>query len=406
MAEPARVIQSGMVFEEDTSDREPFGAFYLDEATHAAAAEIAQLRGWSASSIRKGGLPTALRLLGVAPPPRIVFVDIEDQPLEEARQGLTELARTGASVVAFGSVNDVAYFRSIMRAGVRDYLVKPVTADDLGEVLVAIEQPGDGARPRGRLVGVIGARGGVGASTIAINTAWIMADRLSRRTGLVDMDIYAGSIALALDIEPTRGLREAFDDPKRVDEVFLQNAMKKIGKNLHVLATEEPFDDLVPMTDDKMLMLADTMHGNFDMSILDLPRHFILREPQLFARCDDFVVVAELTLQSLRDTNRLRKLLGLRNRKAKIHVIANRVSSRPDITVSEFEKGMESTLRCVFPLDTKAVTRASMEGRPLAATTPKHKIVDGLHKLCIELAGIPEDGRRKGLFGRKAPRKK
>ena len=138
-------------------------------------------------------------------------------------------------------------------------------------------------------------------TTIAINAAFIMAEKLSRRTALVDMDIYAGNIALALDIEPTRGLREALDDPERVDETFLQNAMAKFGKSLHVLATEEAFDDTVRLTDDKVLMLADTIRANFDMAIMDLPRHFIMREPALFTRFDDIVIVGELTLQSLRD---------------------------------------------------------------------------------------------------------
>ena len=185
--------------------------------------------------------------------------------------------------MALGTVNDVNYFRRIMRTGARDYLIKPIDADKLGAIFVRLEQPGDGVSPKGRVVGMIGARGGVGVTTLAINAAFIMAEKLSRRTALVDMDIYAGNIALALDIEPTRGLREALDDPERVDETFLQNAMAKFGKSLHVLATEEAFDDTVRLTDDKVLMLADTIRNNFDMAIMDLPRHFIMREPALFS---------------------------------------------------------------------------------------------------------------------------
>ena len=206
-------------------------------------------------------------------------------------------------------MNDVNYFRRIMRGGARDYLIKPVDADMLGEIFVRLEQPGDGVTPKGRVVGMVGARGGVGVTTLAINAAFIMAEKLSRRTALLDMDIYTGNIALALDIEPTRGLREALDDPERVDETFLQNAMAKFGKSLHVLATEEAFDDTVRLTDDKVLMLADTIRANFDMAIMDLPRHFVMREPALFSRFDDIVIVSELTLQSLRDANRLMKLM-------------------------------------------------------------------------------------------------
>ena len=253
MAQAALKTTGGMSFEEDEAEREPFAAYLSDDASTVAAKAVAEQRGWAVSNIRKGGLSTALRLLGVAPPPRFMIVDIDGEPIDEVEQGLIELTRLGSQVMALGSTNDVNYFRRIMRAGVRDYLVKPIDADILGEVFVRLEQPGDGAKPLGRVVGFLGARGGVGVTTLAINTAWMMAEKLSRRTALVDMDIYSGNIALALDIEPTRGLREAFDDPERVDEVFLQNAMAKFGKSLHVLATEEAFDDAVRMTDDKVL---------------------------------------------------------------------------------------------------------------------------------------------------------
>ena len=233
-----------------------------------------------------------------------------------------------------------------------------------------------------------------------------MADKLSRRTALVDMDLYGGNIALALDIEPTRGLREAFDDPERVDETFLQNAMAKFGKSLHVLATEEAFDDTVRLTDDKMLMLADTIRANFDMAVMDLPRHFVMREPALFSRFDDVVIVTELTLQSLRDVNRLMKLLSARNRQAKLHVIANRVPAKPDVTVKEFEAGIEGNLRCHFPLDPKTMTKTTFKGQALATADTKHRMVQDLHRLCIELAGVPEEAKAKGggLFRRRPKR--
>jgi pilus assembly protein CpaE len=403
MAQSAAAI-SGTMFEDDPVEREPFGAYIADEASQAAAQAVARQRSWSTSSIRKGGLNTALRLLGVAPPPRFMIVDIEGLPIEEAEAGLTELARLGSSVLALGTVNDVNYFRRIMRSGTRDYLIKPVDVDMLAEVFVRLETPSDGVQHKGRVVGVLGARGGVGATTLATNIAWIMAERLSRRTALIDMDLYAGNVALALDMEPTRGLREAFDDPERVDEVFLQNAMAKFGRGLHVLATEESFDDAVRMSDEKVLMIADTMRSNFDMSVMDLPRHFVMREPALFSRFDDIVIVVELTLQSLRDANRLTRLMQTRNRDAKIHVVANRTPAKPDVSVKEFESGIESRVKLSIPIDSKVMTRANLKGQVLAAADPKHKTIAGLHRLCIELAGVPEETKQSFLqrhFGHK-----
>jgi pilus assembly protein CpaE len=404
MASPALAVKPTLLFVPEDVEREPFGAYLADDATMSAAGVVAGQRGWSSAGIRRGGLPTLLRLLAVASPPRFLFVDVEGLPIEEVEAGITEISRLGSAVIALGSINDVNYFRRIMRAGARDYLIKPVDAEMLGEALARLEQPSDGLHAQGRLAAFVGARGGVGSTTLAINAAWILADKLSRRTGLVDMDLYAGNIALALDIEPTRGLREAFDDPERVDEVFLQNAMASFGKYLHVLATEESFDDAVRMSDDKVLRLADTMRANFDMTILDIPRHFVMREPALFSKLNDVVIVSELTLQSLRDVNRLTKLLSARNRQMRIHVVANRATGKPDVTLKEFEAGIDGTLRAVFSYDPKAFATAALKGQSLAGANPKHKIVADLHRFCIELAGVPEEPKQ-GFFKRRFGRK-
>src|SRR5688572_19786900 len=130
MAQAAAAAKRGMVFE-DPADREPFAAYLTDDASQGAAQAVAAQRGWSTTNIRRGGLGTALRLLGVAPPPRFMIVDIEGLPIDEVVSGLTELARLGSQVMALGTTNDVNYFRRIMRTGARDYLIKPIDAEML-----------------------------------------------------------------------------------------------------------------------------------------------------------------------------------------------------------------------------------------------------------------------------------
>ena len=100
------------------------------------------------------------------------------------------------------------------------------------------------------------------------------------------------------------------------------------------------------------------------------------------------------------------KLMGVRNRQAKVHVIANQVAAKPDVTIKEFEAGMEAKLRCVFPHDPKAMTKMTLKGQPLATADAKHKIVADLHQLCIELAGVPEEIKAAaGFFRRRIGRK-
>ena len=129
MAQSA-AAQSGMTFDAADDEREPFAAYLTDDGSQAAAQAVASQRGWSTSSIRKGGLATALRLLGVAPPARFIIVDIDGPADRGGRERPASSWRGSASqVMALGTVNDVNYFRRIMRTGARDYLMKPIDAD-------------------------------------------------------------------------------------------------------------------------------------------------------------------------------------------------------------------------------------------------------------------------------------
>ena len=396
MTKAAELVSPAMVFDDD-ADREPFAAYLADDETLAVTQNLAANRGWQNASIRKGGLNTALRMIGVTALPKFLVVDISEVDIEEAEAGLLEIARLGAAVLVLGLVNDVQFYRRILRTGARDYLVKPVDAESLGEVFVRLEQSNDGAKPTGRVIGVLGARGGVGTSTVALNIAWIMAEKFSRRTALVDMDVHSGSLALSLDLDPMPGLRAVFEDPDRVDHVFLQNAMTRMTKSLHILAAEEDYDEPVQITDDRMLRLAETMRDNFDMCVLDMPRYFLQREAALFSRFDDLVIVAELSLSALRDANRIAKIAVQRNHEIRIHLVANRVTAKPEISPSEFEGGLERPLRATFKADTKAMMRANLGAKPLAQNEPKHPITTTLVGMCKEMAGVPEEPRRSVL---------
>ena len=185
--------------------------------------------------------------------------------------------------------------------------------------------------------------------------------------------------------------------------------MAKFGKSLHVLATEEAFDDTVRLTDDKVLMLADTIRANFDMAIMDLPRHFVMREPALFSRFDDIVIVSELTLQSLRDVNRLIEADGGRaTGRRRSTSSPTRSAAKPDVTVKEFEAGMEAQAPLRLPARPEGDgARSTLKGQPLATARAeaqdRHRPAPALHRARRRAGG----GRRRGggFFRRRAKRK-
>jgi pilus assembly protein CpaE len=122
---------------------------------------------------------------------------------------------------------------------------------------------------------VIGTRGGVGASTLATSLAWIFATDHKHPTALLDLDIHFGTGALALDLEPGRGLTDAIENPSRIDGLFIERAMIRANDHLAILSAEAPIN--VPlMTDGSAFMhLEQEFRGAFEMTVTDLPRNML-----------------------------------------------------------------------------------------------------------------------------------
>src|SRR5207237_5255204 len=128
--------------------------------------------------------------------------------------------------------------------GVSNYIVKPLTRELLTKALAPKPSSGEmgtraAALKLGKMVSFIGARGGVGTTTLATNLAWHLANRQSRRVALVDLDLQHGDCSLLLNIENTPGFREALANPLRLDNLLLDRIMTQVGERLYVLGSHE-----------------------------------------------------------------------------------------------------------------------------------------------------------------------
>ena len=213
-------------------------------------------------------------------------------------------------VIAIGDRNDVALYRDLVRAGVSEYIVKPVTAQLLAKALIGAPASGEGSpisRKLGKVVAVVGSRGGVGATTLAIHLALHLANQQSRRVMLLDLDLHTGDCALALNLKPTPGLREALANPLRIDSVFLDRTMALHGERLFVLSAEEPLRGDAEFTAEAVDKLVGVLRTQFHYIVADVPR--IPGSPywQALDTADLRIIVADQTLRSVRDTVRLRE---------------------------------------------------------------------------------------------------
>ncbi len=356
--------------------REPFQAFACDDWTAEAIRPLVVEQGWSPEKVVKGGLRGAIQSLSVSASPQILLVDLSDSadPATEINN-LAEVCEPGTIVIAVGQVNDVRLYRMLMSSGLHDYLLKPISADQLRDtiaqaraILHAPRTLDTGPEKAPCSVAVVGARGGVGTSTIATSLGWLMADRLERSTAILDLDVHFGTAALSLDLEPGRGLVDAIDNPSRIDGLFLERAMVKASERLSILSAEAPISAPI-MTDGlAFAQLQDEMRLNFETTIVDLPRGMMIQQPVLVSSAQTIILVTEFTLAAARDTIRLLAWLKTHAPQSTVLTVANRVqpAAQSEIAHSDFEGSIERPVDFAIPYDPKLVVQAAKLGKPIA----------------------------------------
>jgi pilus assembly protein CpaE len=401
-----------------TANREPFVAYVCDDTTAEAVRPIAAELGWSVDKINKGGLRNAIQSLSVSASPLILFVDLAESgdPLNDIN-ALAEVCEPGTVVIASGQVNDVRLYRDLVASGIQDYLLKPLHPDMLREAfshaqaMLNAPKISDAVIDRPHFsTAVIGARGGVGASTIATSLAWLLSDKEKRATALLDLDIHFGTGALALDIEPGRGLTDAIENPSRIDGLFIERAMVKASEKLAVLSAEAPINSPLLTDGAAFYQLQEEMRAAFECTIVDLPRGMLVQHPHLISDVQAAVIVTELTLAAARDTIRLLSWLKTNAPQTGVTVIANKMHSagQPEISRKDFEGSIERKIDFVVPFDIKLASQAAKLGKPLAEAGKNGKTVAAIVQLAARIVDTGEtaaaetkgDVKSKSLMGK------
>jgi pilus assembly protein CpaE len=383
--------------------REPFVAFVCDDATADQIRPITVELGWSPEKVNKGGLRNAVQSLSVSASPNVLFVDLSESgdPLNDIN-ALAEVCEPGTVVIAAGQVNDVRLYRDLVASGIQDYLLKPFSPDQLRDafsqaqaVFNAPRHVEQAAAERPHLMAaIIGARGGVGASSIATSLAWLFGEKNGRATALLDLDLHFGTGALSLDLEPGRGLTDAIENPSRIDGLFIERAMVKANEKLSILSAEAPIHQPMLSDGSAFYQLQEEMKAAFECTVVDLPRGMLVQHPQLVADANAVVIVTEMTLAAARDVIRLLAWLRSNAPQAKPIVVANRVPPQGvgELARKDFETSIERKIDFVIPLDAKVAAQAAKLGKPLAEAGKGAKLSQSLLALSASLLSTAEEG--------------
>jgi pilus assembly protein CpaE len=363
---------------------------------------IAVEHGWSPEKVNKGGLRNAVQTLSVSASPSILFVDLSESgdPLSDINS-LAEVCEPGTVVIAAGQVNDVRLYRDLVASGIQDYLLKPFTADQLRDAFANAQLTISGPRLAENATekpnitaAVLGVRGGVGASTLASSLAWLMGDKGGRSTALLDLDVHFGTGALALDLEPGRGLTDAIENPSRIDGLFIERAMVRANDKLCVLSAEAPLNQTVLNDGSAFFQLQEEIRHAFEGTVIDLPRNMLVQFPHLVTDVNVVIVVVDFTLAATRDAIRVLSWLKANAAQARVVVVANKVVGNiSEVSRKDFEHSIERKIDVVLPFEPKAAMQAAKLGQPLAKATKTAKLTQPLGQLLtltIE-QGSPED---------------
>lgn len=376
-------------------------AFVGDEDTAAKLNNIASLH-WPGAVINRGDCRDAGAFLKTSPSPDLLVVDLDasDNPFDDL-QPLAELCDPSTQVVALGVINDLALYKQFINAGVADYLVKPISEDDLETALLAASFSEDTAsetasEASGKLVVTIGSRGGVGASTIALNGAWLLAEEMGHRVALVDLDLQFGTVALSLDLVPSTGMIETLRQPDRMDSLFMSSAVLPKTENLSVLAAEEDLTRQMDLHGSGIVRLVEELRRSFDWVWLDLPRNLCHLHTSVLRDAAHVQVVSDLTLAGMRDTMRIVNLFNNVGGDGTIGVIVNHARRSKGMPKGEFAKGVDCKILAHLPEEPKALQAATV-GKPLAQTAARGKFIAELRKITNDIAPMVKQPRR-GLF--------
>ncbi len=380
-------------------NRDPFSAYVCDDLTLDVVRSVCDEMGWQQEKANKGGLRNAVQSLSVSASPQILLVDLSESgdPISDINS-LAEVCEPGTIVIAMGQVNDVRLYRDLMLSGLQDYLLKPVSPDALrdaishAQAILNAPKHDDGVRDKPHMsLAVIGTRGGVGASTIATSLAWLYSEKMGHLTGLLDLDVHFGTGALALDLEPGRGLTDAIDNPSRIDGLFIERAMIKANEKLSILSAEASIASPILTDGAAFFQLQEEFRAAFENTVIDLPRSMLIAYPNLMRDVNVVVIVCEMTLASARDTIRLLAWLRSNAQHCTPIVVANKVQATAEVTRKDFEGSIERKVDLVLPYDPKATSQAAKLGKPMVEGARGSKLAAGVVSLgeLAQTTGVP-----------------
>jgi pilus assembly protein CpaE len=348
--------------------------------------------------IQMGGMAAAIEAYRSAPTPNVIVLESDGR--NDLLGGLDQLATVcdaGTRVVVIGRINDVTLYRELVRRGVSDYVLAPIGAIDVVRSICNLFSAPE-AKAVGRIIAVVGAKGGVGASTISHNVAWAIARDLAMDAVVADLDLAFGTAGLDYNQDPPQGIADAVFSPDRVDTAFIDRLLSKCTDHLSLLAAPATLDRVYDFGTDAFDSVFDTLRSTMPCIVLDIPHQWSGWTKRALIGADDILIVAAPDLANLRNTKNLFDLLKAArpNDRPPLYCLNQvGVPKRPEIAAAEFAKAIESQPIVSIPFEPQIFGSAANNGQMIAEISANHKSIEMFLQIAQRLTGRSETKKQK-----------
>jgi pilus assembly protein CpaE len=339
-------------------------------------------------NVHMGGIHAAQAHYVENPSPNLIILEsgLERAELLGTLDQLAESCDAGTKVVVIGHRDDVFLYRELLKRGVSEYLVAPIAPLQLMESLSNLyTEPG--TEPIGQTIAFIGAKGGVGSSTLCHNVAWSMSRLLKTNVVIADLDLPFGTAGLDFNQDPVQGIADALSSPERLDEVLLDRLLSKCTDHLSLFAAPSVLDRNFEIDVPAYEHVLDVVRNNVPFVALDIPHVWTAWAKQVVLQADQVVITAAPDLANLRNAKNIVDLLKSQRKNDKApHLVLNTVGlpKRPEIPIKEFTDALEMGPQCVIEYDAETFGLAANNGQMIEELGSKAKAADHIrHLACI-----------------------
>jgi pilus assembly protein CpaE len=358
-------------------------------------------------SVEAGGIEAAIARYATQASPNLLILDtlLQGPMMLHTLDRLAQVIEQGTKVVIIGAVNDIALFRELMSRGVSEYIVPPLQPLDLIRTICGLYVSPD--KPfAGRVIAVIGARGGIGASTLAHNLAWSIAERQEASATLLDLDLSFGTAALDFNQDPPQSIADALMAPDRVDDVFLERVTTKQTQRLQMLTAPATLEREFELDPQAYEMVIERVRRTSPYIVLDLPHVWTSWIKHTLLSADDAIIVAGPDLASLRNTKNIMDLLkAMRPYDSPPTVVLSMtgVPKRPEIPFKDFAEALGAEPVASIPFDPQLFGMAANNGQMIGEVATQSKTAIAIDTLGASLTGRKPVEATRASFTDKIP---